>query len=307
MFLKFESAKKNEKEENIPLTRNNSLYNQTPRGDNKYPPPARTVHTPPLIVKTPENMGLLRIPIDRDESDIAFLNRSPSRRQTGGVSTRSTARDTTDGRAPYRPKKSSKPEEELLQNKRTNIDLHYRRQSYKSPAPIDEARKLAKSKQHQKPEGEETEGAASGGDGAGLQGESRPTSMGMLDSDANSSDGETTTRRKKAYLKSKELITYFAQLARSKNPNDAIDLQKVERLIRNGADINVNDKYGQTVLHEVAKNWHIDIAKYLIKKGASFTVQDRYGRTPLHLASAVGHVEMIDFLVGKDTGIFSII
>jgi len=307
MFLKFESARKNEKEESVPLTRNNSLYNQTPRGDNKHPP-NRIIHTPPLIVKIADNMSQLRIPVDRDESDIALLHRSPFQRRAGGVSTRSTARDTTDGGAPYKVKKSgkNKGDEELLQNKRTNIEMHYRRQSYKSPAPMDEARKLAKLKKQQKAE-EGNEGANLGEDGARVQSESRPTSMGMLDSDANSSDGETTTRQKKAYLKSKELITYFAQLARSKNTNDTIDLKKVDRLLKNGADINVNDKYGQTVLHEVAKNWHTDIAKYLIKKGASFTVQDRYGRTPLHLASAVGHVEMIDFLVGKDTGIFKYI
>ena len=132
----------------------------------------------------------------------------------------------------------------------------------------------------------------------------RGASMGMLDSDGNSSDnGDNTLRKKKnTYIKSKELITYFAQLARSKNPTDTIDLKMVDRLIRNGANINITDKYGQTVMHEVAKNWHTDVAKYLIKRGAIYDAKDRYGRTPLHLASAVGHVEMIDYLVSQDQG-----
>ena len=53
MFLKLESARKNEKdEESIPLTSNRSTIHS---GREQFPPPAgRNLHTPPLIVKTPD-------------------------------------------------------------------------------------------------------------------------------------------------------------------------------------------------------------------------------------------------------------
>ena len=47
------------------------------------------------------------------------------------------------------------------------------------------------------------------------------------------------------------LIQHFAKMADAPHEEAKIDLNFVESLIRNGADINTTDKYGQTVLHEV--------------------------------------------------------
>ena len=49
----------------------------------------------------------------------------------------------------------------------------------------------------------------------------------------------------------RSLIQYFAKLGRSKNDEDVVDLDYVEQMLSNGADINCADKYGQTLLHEV--------------------------------------------------------
>ncbi|XP_066920026.1 transient receptor potential cation channel subfamily A member 1-like [Clytia hemisphaerica] len=291
MFLKLESARKNEKdEENIPLTSNRSTIHS---GREQFPPPAgRNLYTPPLIVKTPDEdyRKQFNSTSAKDGTDIGYLMRSP-KRQNGGPSNRNhRTRDHVDA---VNFRRRNKQNQRSVQNKRSVIEEPFRRHNYKSPAPLDEARISVKQRTL------EERGEIEGHD---LLTGNRGASMGMLDSDGNSSDnGETTLRKKKnTYIKSKELITYFAQLARSKNPTDAIDLKMVDRLIRNGANLNVTDKYGQTVMHEVAKNWHTDVAKYLIKRGAIYDAKDRYGRTPLHLASAVGHVEMIDFLVGQD-------
>ena len=46
-------------------------------------------------------------------------------------------------------------------------------------------------------------------------------------------------------------IQYFAKLGRSKKDDEVVDLDYVEQMLSNGADINCADKYGQTLLHEV--------------------------------------------------------
>ena len=43
--------------------------------------------------------------------------------------------------------------------------------------------------------------------------------------------------------------------------DDEVDFEHLYGLIQKGADINTCDIYGQTVLHEVAREWHVDVAK----------------------------------------------
>ncbi|KAL5020931.1 hypothetical protein ScPMuIL_000086 [Solemya velum] len=76
-----------------------------------------------------------------------------------------------------------------------------------------------------------------------------------------------------------------------------IDLDYVEALLQRGANVNCADKYGQTLLHEVARAWHIDVAKFLIFYGAEVNNPDSFGRTPLHVAAAADYAEMVNFLI----------
>ncbi|CAD5123450.1 DgyrCDS11796 [Dimorphilus gyrociliatus] len=93
------------------------------------------------------------------------------------------------------------------------------------------------------------------------------------------------------------LIEHFAQASKHPHQNDAVDFDFIEKLLQNGADINCADKYGQTVLHEVARVWHIDVAKFLLENGADIDRGDNYGRTPLHISAAVDYTEMVNFLI----------
>ena len=67
---------------------------------------------------------------------------------------------------------------------------------------------------------------------------------------------------------------YLANLANSNNTNDVFNFEFVESLVRNGADINCMDINGQTIFHEVARSWHVDVALFLVENGKRF-VQNR--------------------------------
>ncbi|XP_077991605.1 uncharacterized protein LOC144445836 [Glandiceps talaboti] len=93
------------------------------------------------------------------------------------------------------------------------------------------------------------------------------------------------------------LISYFAALAKSDREEDLIDLEFVESMVDNHADINATDKHGQSILHEVARVWETDVAAFLIEKGADVNQGDDFGRTPLHIAAAVDYPDMVNCLL----------
>ena len=103
------------------------------------------------------------------------------------------------------------------------------------------------------------------------------------------------------------LIVYFSKLAKSKDEHDTIDLDFVDNLLQGGADINFPDRYGQTILHEIARGWHPDVAKFALEHQADVNKCDSYGRTPLHLAAAVDYEQMVEYLVqngGRFSGLY---
>lgn len=103
-----------------------------------------------------------------------------------------------------------------------------------------------------------------------------------------------------AIAASRALIIYFAKLARaSLEREQELDFEFVEGLLKEGADINFTDRYGQTVLHEVARIWHVDVAMFVLENGGDVNKRDDYGRTPLHVASAVDYPEMVEFLLSN--------
>ena len=92
--------------------------------------------------------------------------------------------------------------------------------------------------------------------------------------------------------------SYFcAFLARSDDVEEEIDMNFVDSLINAGADVNTRDVFGQSLLHEVARAWHVSVAEYLVDKGADINCRDYLGRTPLHVAAAVDYPDMIEVLL----------
>jgi len=63
------------------------------------------------------------------------------------------------------------------------------------------------------------------------------------------------------------------------------DVNIVELLIDNGADVNGKTDEGRTPLHWAAYSGHKEIAELLIGEGAEMNAKERDGRTPLNFAS----------------------
>ena len=70
-------------------------------------------------------------------------------------------------------------------------------------------------------------------------------------------------------VRNRALLHYLASLANSNSTKDTFDFDFVESLFKNGADVNSADKTGQTVFHEVARSWNVDVAKFLLNNGTN--------------------------------------
>lgn len=66
---------------------------------------------------------------------------------------------------------------------------------------------------------------------------------------------------------------------------NAHNLEFVELLLNNGADVNVPDKLGRTTLHYAVGNKHEEMVASCIKHGAKINAQDDLRNTPLSLAA----------------------
>lgn len=74
------------------------------------------------------------------------------------------------------------------------------------------------------------------------------------------------------------------------------NLKIVKFLVEHGADINQTDNDGSTLLHVASLNGYL-VVRFLVKHGANINQSDKNGHTPLHVAAQNGHLETVDYLV----------
>ena len=80
-------------------------------------------------------------------------------------------------------------------------------------------------------------------------------------------------------------------------------IEKVQRMVERGTDVNTRDDYGRTPLHIAsAKNHNIDM-RVLINLGGDINAQDNQGRTPLMYAAADGKGDAVALLVSEEANI----
>ena len=69
------------------------------------------------------------------------------------------------------------------------------------------------------------------------------------------------------------------------------------RLIERRADINQQDRYGDTALMRAARNGHVGMVRLLLQAGADPRLKNKWGETALERAKANKHHEVVRLLV----------
>jgi Ankyrin repeats (3 copies) len=70
-------------------------------------------------------------------------------------------------------------------------------------------------------------------------------------------------------------------------------------LLKNGANINIQDREKSTALVIAAEKGHYEVVQLLLREKADISVRDKGGTTALHRAAKYGHEEIVHLLLGK--------
>lgn len=80
---------------------------------------------------------------------------------------------------------------------------------------------------------------------------------------------------------------------------DIIDEDKIQKLIKSGADINQTDHNGRTLLFELARKKRLESIRILLQNGADLNKEDKYGKTVLNEAINKEDSLMVRFLLSN--------
>lgn len=78
---------------------------------------------------------------------------------------------------------------------------------------------------------------------------------------------------------------------------ERVMLTDLREMVTNGADLNVKDEQGATMLHVAAANGYMSVGELLLEHRLSPDERDADGWTPLHAAACWGQIQMVELLV----------
>ena len=85
-----------------------------------------------------------------------------------------------------------------------------------------------------------------------------------------------------------------------------IDLDFIRTMLDGGANMHASDKYGQTILHALVRDWNADTIRFAEEQCIELDVQDHFGVTPLHLAAGMNLKETTEELLRHGGIIYNI-
>ena len=83
------------------------------------------------------------------------------------------------------------------------------------------------------------------------------------------------------------------------NHNAPDDPERVRRLLKRGANINITDHKGKTPLHRASQAGHVKITRLLLENGAELEPTDPTGSTPLFDAAHHGRTAVVEILLAE--------
>jgi len=89
---------------------------------------------------------------------------------------------------------------------------------------------------------------------------------------------------------------------RGKSPHQAVvdgDIDRVKSLISEGADINLKNRMGWSLLITAVINKRTEVITFLLDKGADIKAKDNRGKTSLHIAVETGQKDVVEKLIAK--------
>ena len=75
------------------------------------------------------------------------------------------------------------------------------------------------------------------------------------------------------------------------------NVNEVKDLIEAGANVNIKNEFGTTILMEATTYDYREIVKMLLRAGADVNVKDVFGNTALIYAAYIGHTEIVKMLL----------
>lgn len=98
------------------------------------------------------------------------------------------------------------------------------------------------------------------------------------------------------------LLLSFVPIAHAGAIHDAAragDLDRVQKLVVQGADVNAKAVRDETPLMLATLAGHGEIVNYLLQRGADIDARNASGMTTLHAAAYAGHTEIVSLLIAK--------